>query len=58
MRHMPAVLPIQPFPEPTHADRLIEALGLETRATAEVQDMYSRPIAPGAAPEEEHDLAA
>jgi hypothetical protein len=57
MRQMPEVLPIQTFPEPTPADRLIEALGLETRATAEVQDMYSRPVEAGAAPEE-HDLAA
>jgi len=30
------------------AERLIEALGLETRRTAEVQDLYSRPIAASA----------
>jgi len=55
---MPDILPIQGSPEPTPVDRLLDALGLETRATAEVQDMYSRPVEPSAAPEEEHDLAA
>ncbi len=29
----------------TPAERLIESLGLKSRTTAEVQDLYSRPIA-------------
>lgn len=35
----------------TPAEILIEHLGLETRTTAEVQDLYSRPIPPPARPE-------
>ena len=53
------VLPIHPSPEPSAARRLIEALGLEPRATAEVRDMYSQPIEASAAPAvPDHDLAA
>jgi hypothetical protein len=54
MRYMPDILPIPTSPEPTPADRLLEALGLETRATAEVGHVL-RPVEPSAAPEEEHD---
>jgi hypothetical protein len=53
------VLPIHPSPEPSAARRLIEALGLEPRATAEIRDMYSQPIeASVAASGRDHDLAA
>jgi hypothetical protein len=34
----------------TPAEILIEHLGLETRTTAEVQDLYSRPLPPPARP--------
>jgi hypothetical protein len=59
-RHpMRDVLPIHPSPEPSAARRLIEALGLEPRATAEIRDMYSQPIeASAAASGRDHDLAA
>jgi hypothetical protein len=53
---MPHVLPIHGSPKASPAARLIQALGLSTRPTARVQDMYSAPIERGSAPE--RDLAA
>ena len=56
---MKNILIIYGAPEPTPAERVIDALGLEARLTAEVVDMYNRPIETGstASPGEE-DLAA
>ena len=53
------VLPIHAFPEPTPSERVLEALGLEPPFSAEVSDLYSRPVADGrTAAEAEPDLAA
>ena len=53
------ILIIYGSPEPTPAERLSEALGLETRLTAEIQDMYHRPIETGGSAEDaREDLAA
>lgn len=53
------ILIIYGSPEPTPAERLIDALGLEVRLTAEVEDMYNRPIEiRSMAVDAEEDLAA
>jgi hypothetical protein len=48
---MPASAPMTASVPATPAEILIEHLGLEKRTTAQVQDLYSRPLPPPALPE-------